>query len=79
MPFGPEYAKDLAKKAPKPDAMAALMVEPDEDDEAEMPDEDGDQAAAMSAYEDFARLAGFKASPQTFAALKEVVRLITKG
>lgn len=78
MALGPEYARSLAKKAPKPDAMAALMVEPDEE-ETEAPDEDGDQAAAMSAYEDFARLAGFKASPQTFAALKEVVRLIAKG
>lgn len=73
MALGKVYAESLAKKAPPPDKLEALGGD---DDEAMPDDEDGDQAAAMSAYEDFARLAGFKASPETFAAFKELVQLI---
>lgn len=71
MPFGPEYARELAKKGPKPDPLEALGAEPEE--EAEMPDEDGDEAAAASAFDDFAKAAGFKASPAAYAAFKEAV------
>jgi len=76
MPPGIGYGKALARKAPKPDMMIALEAEPEEGDDMEAPDEDADDAVAMSAYEDFARLAGFKAAPATFQAFKELVRAI---
>ena len=73
MALGSSYAKSLASKAPPPDALAALDAEPME---AEAPDEDADAAVAMSAYEDFARLAGFKPTPATFAAFREAVKAV---
>jgi hypothetical protein len=75
MALGSAYAKNLARK-PAPEGMDALDAEPDEDEAGGPPDEDADDAAAMSAYEDFARLAGFKPDPKTFAALKELIQLI---
>lgn len=72
MAMGPSYGKALARKAPPPDAMEALGDSPDDSE----PDGGDDDVEAQSAYEDFARLAGFKADPKTFAAFKELVNLI---
>jgi len=72
--LGPEYARNLARKAPKPDmmeAMEALDAEPD----VEAPDEDADEAQLQSAYADFAQAAGIKQSPATLRALQEIIRL----
>ena len=76
MPPGIGYGKALARKAPKPDMMIALEAEPDEDEAGGPPDEDADDAVAMSAYEDFAKLAGFKPTPETFNAFREAVKAV---
>lgn len=66
--------KDMVRRAPPP---AALSKGDDEyGGESESEDEDAGEAVAMSAYEDFARLAGFKPSPETFAAFAEAVRAV---
>lgn len=75
MALGTAYAKSLARKAPAPDAMDALSVDPDEPDADDAPDEDADDAALQSAYADFAAAAGIKASPKTLSALQEIIRL----
>ena len=75
MALGSSYAKSLASKAPPPDALAALDAEP-MGEMMEDEDEDADAAIAMSAYEDFARLAGFKPTPATFAAFREAVKAV---
>ena len=66
--------KDMVRRAPPP---GAFGKSDDEDEygggEAE---DDGESANAESAYEDFARLAGFKPSPETFAAFREAVRAV---
>jgi len=74
MAIGSEYARALARKAPAPDAMDALDAEP-EMDEAEPADEDADEAQLQSAYAEFAKAAGIKASPRTLSALQEIIRL----
>jgi hypothetical protein len=49
-----------------------------EDDEMEAPDEDADMAVEASAFEDFARAAGFKSSPAAYSAFKQAVRACVK-
>lgn len=70
----PSYGKSLARKAPPPDAMEALGDEPDDTE----PDDDGDDAEAQSAFEDFAKAAGIKAGPGAYSALKELIKLCMK-
>lgn len=80
MAIGSSYARDLAKKAPPPDAMEALgMGGDDEMAEGEAPDEDADNAVAQSAFDDFARAAGIKAGPGAYAALKEMIHACMKA
>jgi hypothetical protein len=66
--------KDMVRRAPPPEALSKS------DDEyggaAAEGDPDAAEANAESAYEEFARLAGFKPSPDTFAAFKEAVRAV---
>jgi hypothetical protein len=68
--------KDMVRRAPPPGAFGKA----DEDEGSEYgpaeSEDEGDAAAAESAYEDFARLAGFKPSPETFAAFREAVRAV---
>ena len=67
--------KDMVRRAPPPGAFSKS----DDDDEYggdDSEDGDADEAVAESAYEEFARLAGFKPSPETFAAFKEAVRAV---
>jgi len=71
------YGKSLARKAPPPDALD-ISVEPDEDEKGGPPDEDADDAAEMSAWEDFARAAGIKATPAAYDALKELIRICSR-
>lgn len=71
------YGASLARKAPPPDAMEALGEEPEE--AAEESDEDANAAAARSAFDDFAKAAGIKASPGAYSALKEMIKLCMKG
>lgn len=70
------YGSMLARKAPPPDAMDDM--EPDDDEMGGPPDEDADDAVEASAFDDFARAAGFKASPAAYAAFKEAVRACMK-
>lgn len=82
MAIGSSYARDLAKKAPPPDAMEALGIgDDDEAMEMEGPaeDEDADAAVAQSAFDDFARAAGIKAGPGAYAALKEMIHACMKA
>lgn len=78
MAMAPSYGKTLARKAPPPDRMDALAAEPDADEKGGPPDEDADDAAEMSAWEDFAKAAGIKASPAAYDALKELIRICSK-
>ena len=64
--------KDMVRRAPPPGALSKS----DDEYGGESEDEDAGEAVAMSAYEDFARLAGFKPSPETFAAFAEAVRAV---
>jgi hypothetical protein len=73
------YGKSLARKSAPPDPMEALGVGGEEDEEmleGEAPDEDANDAVAMSAYQDFARAAGFQPKPATFEALKSLIRAV---
>lgn len=65
------YGKMLARKAPPP-------MEPDADESGGPPDEDADDAAEMSAWEDFARAAGIKATPEAYSALKELISICSR-
>lgn len=73
------YGQMLARKAPKPDAMEALGEEPDNPGPAEEEDEDANNAAAASAFDDFAKAAGFKGSSAAYRAFKEAVHACMKG
>lgn len=77
MAMGPSYARDLARRAPPPDALDDM--EPDADEEGGPPDEDADDAVEASAFDDFAAAAGFKSTPKAYAAFKEAVRACMKG
>jgi len=67
--------KDMVRRAPPPEALSK-SEDSEYGSDAESEDEDAGEAVAMSAYEDFARLAGFKPSPETFAAFAEAVRAV---
>lgn len=72
------YAKNLAAKAPmEEDAEMTALGGPDEAKEPE--DEDANAAVSQSAFDDFAKAAGFKASPGAYAAFKEAVHACMKG
>jgi len=73
MAMGPAYGKLLARSAPAPDDL-----EPDDDEMGGPPDEDADDAAEMSAWEDFAKAAGIKATPAAYDALKELIRICSR-
>lgn len=74
------YGTSLARKSAPPDAMVALGGDDEEEaEETEAPDEDADAAVAASAFEDFAKAAGFKSSPAAYAAFKEAVHACMKG
>lgn len=80
MALGSSYARSLAEKASPPSEMEALGMSPDDEmAEGEAPDEDADAAVSLSAFEDFARAAGFKSSPKAYAAFKEAVHACMKG
>jgi hypothetical protein len=71
--------KDMVRRAPPPGALSVGKDDGDDyggGEEAESEDEDAGEAVAQSAYEDFARLAGFKPSAETFAAFREAVRAV---
>lgn len=74
------YAKNLAAKAgpADDDEMVALGGDDDMDMKSE-PDSDADDAVAQSAFDDFARAAGFKPSPKAYSALKELIDACMKG
>ena len=78
MALGSSYARSLAEKASPPSEMEALGMGPDEE-MAEGEDEDADAAVSLSAFEDFAKAAGFKSSPAAYAAFKEAVHACMKG
>jgi len=78
MAMGSSYGAGLARKAPPPDAMEALGAEPDEDEAGGPDDEDADDAAEMSAWQDFAKAAGIKPSPAAYDALKELIRICSR-
>ena len=70
MAFGDSYSRDLVKRAPPIDD-----VDDDAEDEGTPDDTD---PVAMSAFEDFARAAGIKATPQAYSALKELIHACMK-
>lgn len=78
MAFGSAYARNLARSAPEPGAMDE-MDEMDDDAEAEGTPKDADDPVAMSAFEDFAKAAGIKATPAAYSALKELIHACMKG
>lgn len=74
------YAKNLAAKAPMEDDSDMVALGGAGDDEgAEGEDEDANAAVSQSAFDDFAKAAGFKASPGAYAAFKEAVHACMKG
>jgi hypothetical protein len=75
MAIGGGYGASLARRL-GPDPMDDM--EPDDDEEGGPPDEDADDAVEASAFDDFARAAGFKNSPAAYAAFKEAVRACMK-
>lgn len=73
------YGKSLARKAPPPDAMDALGDdEGDEPGEGTPEEESEDEAEEMSAWHDFAKAAGIKATPAAYSALKDLIRICAR-
>ena len=75
MPIGGGYGESLARRMGPVDDMD---MEPDEDEAGGPPDEDADDAVEASAFDDFAKAAGFKSTPDAYAAFKEAVRACMK-
>lgn len=80
MALGPSYVKGLVKKAPPPDELEAMgdMADGPKDSEDPKPaDEDGDEAAKASAFDDFVSALGLSSSKAAKArsALDEYISL----
>lgn len=80
MALGKSYVAGLVKKAPPPDEIAAMGDMADEPDDSEGPkpaDEDGDEAAKASAFDDFVSALGLSSNKAAKArsALDEYISL----
>lgn len=75
MALGDSYARDLVRRGPSAPPMED-DVDMDAEDEGASDDKD---PVAMSAFEDFAKAAGIKSTPQAYSALKELIHACMKG
>ena len=82
------FGKALAKKGPAPAMGPGMMDDEEAEGEpaemgmmepAEEEDEDVQGAVEASAFADFAKAAGFKNTPEAYAAFKDAVKACLKG